>query len=79
MCGRYTLRASGDELADLFRLDSAPCLPLEPRYNIAPTQPVPAVRLGEGGGRELVALRWGMIPMAQPSCPPLWVWGANVL
>jgi putative SOS response-associated peptidase YedK len=33
-----------------------------PRYNIAPTQQVPAVRLGEDGKRQLVGLRWGLIP-----------------
>lgn len=34
---------------------------LRPRYNIAPTTPVDVVRLG-GGGRELVPMRWGLIP-----------------
>jgi putative SOS response-associated peptidase YedK len=38
-----------------------PELPL--RYNIAPTQPVAAVRQAAGPGpRELVQLRWGLIP-----------------
>jgi putative SOS response-associated peptidase YedK len=42
-------------------------LPIEPdwspRFNIAPTQPVAAVRLGETGGqREGVLLRWGLVP-----------------
>jgi putative SOS response-associated peptidase YedK len=36
---------------------------LEPRYNIAPTQQVPVIRLTrDGGGRELVSLRWGLVP-----------------
>lgn len=36
---------------------------LQPRYNIAPTQPVAAVRLPEDGAdRELVMLHWGLIP-----------------
>lgn len=35
--------------------------PHEPRYNIAPTQPVPAVVQGDDGLR-LGALRWGLIP-----------------
>jgi putative SOS response-associated peptidase YedK len=34
---------------------------LEIRYNIALTQPVAVVRASEGG-RELVLLRWGLIP-----------------
>jgi putative SOS response-associated peptidase YedK len=32
-----------------------------PRYNIAPTQPVVAVRAG-GSGREAALLRWGLVP-----------------
>ncbi len=35
---------------------------LSPRYNIAPSQPVAAVRAGEGGARELTLLQWGLIP-----------------
>ncbi len=59
MCGRYTLTATGQELAELFGLPEAPVF--DPRYNIAPTQPVPLVRAGPGG-RELVLARWGLIP-----------------
>jgi putative SOS response-associated peptidase YedK len=33
-----------------------------PRYNIAPTQPVAAVRLNKEANRELVMLHWGLIP-----------------
>jgi len=37
--------------------------PLSPRYNIAPTQPVVAVRQAASKeARELVLLRWGLIP-----------------
>eukprot|EP01042_Synura_sphagnicola_P029431 gene29431-37965_t len=32
-----------------------------PRYNIAPTQPVPVVRLDEGR-RQFILMRWGFIP-----------------
>jgi putative SOS response-associated peptidase YedK len=35
---------------------------LAPRYNIAPTQPVLAVRTVPAGERELVTLRWGLVP-----------------
>jgi putative SOS response-associated peptidase YedK len=34
----------------------------EPRYNVAPTDPVLAVRLNEAGEREPGILRWGLIP-----------------
>jgi putative SOS response-associated peptidase YedK len=59
MCGRFALFASGDELAERFRLAEAPALP--PRYNVAPTQPVAAVRAA-AAGRQLALLRWGLIP-----------------
>ena len=63
MCGRITFRASGKDLATLFDLIEPPDLELEPRYNVAPTQPVVAVReAANGAGRELVRLRWGLVP-----------------
>lgn len=46
MCGRYTLLAEANELAEEFQVSDV--APLAPRYNIAPTQDVPVVRL-EGG------------------------------
>jgi len=33
-----------------------------PSYNIAPTQQVLAVRTSSAGGREMVRLRWGLVP-----------------
>jgi putative SOS response-associated peptidase YedK len=35
---------------------------LEPRYNIAPTQPIPIVREAAAGRREMVLVRWGLVP-----------------
>lgn len=58
MCGRYTLTDPGDLLEEL-GIPNPPAL--EPRYNIAPTQEVAAVREVDEG-RELVRLRWGLIP-----------------
>ena len=61
MCGRFTLFDSADSVAERFGLPDTPSL--SPRYNIAPSQTVAAVRIPPGGGaRELVALRWGLIP-----------------
>jgi putative SOS response-associated peptidase YedK len=59
MCERYYLFSTGVAVADLF--DLAGPVEVAPRYNIAPSQPVAIVRLGEHG-RELVPLRWGFIP-----------------
>jgi putative SOS response-associated peptidase YedK len=60
MCGRYTLTRPAREVVSAFRLDQAPLF--EPRYNIAPTQNLLAVRCGVEGGREGVLLRWGLVP-----------------
>lgn len=61
MCGRYTLRVSPAELAELFAVINQ--FDWSPRYNIAPTQTVAAVRANrDGQGRELALLKWGLIP-----------------
>jgi putative SOS response-associated peptidase YedK len=61
MCGRFTLTVSSETIARQFELAEVP--ELEPRYNIAPTQPVPAVRLSRAAdGRVLDLLHWGLIP-----------------
>ena len=60
MCARYTLRTKLNLLLSQFAAETAE-LELSPRYNIAPTQQVAAVRLN-GERRELVSLRWGLIP-----------------
>lgn len=60
MCGRFAL-PTPEELAGHFNLKKTPGL--EPRYNIAPSQDVAAVRLISGTpDRELVMLKWGLIP-----------------
>ena len=58
MCGRYTLKSRADVVAEAFGV-SVPD-PLPARYNIAPSQPVLAIR--KQPQRELVALRWGLVP-----------------
>lgn len=68
MCGRYAAGANPDELVEAYDLDlvTEEARPLtEPRYNIAPTQEVPAVverARDEEHRRMLVALRWGLVP-----------------
>ena len=61
MCGRFTLRTSPREVAELFDVAELPLF--EPRYNIAPTQPVLVARERRGQeDRELVQLPWGFVP-----------------
>jgi putative SOS response-associated peptidase YedK len=64
MCGRYTNLLTYRQLVDLYRLTDPgqPTLPLAPRYNIAPTQDAPVVRIGKRGQREAAMLRWGLVP-----------------
>ncbi len=65
MCGRYTLLASPEELSRIFRLppeEVQRVFDVGPRYNIAPTDRVAAVRLGGDFQREPVMLKWGLIP-----------------
>jgi len=61
MCGRFTLFEADKILSKEFGVSGVP--PLSPRYNIAPSQPIAAVRTPHtGAGRELALLRWGLIP-----------------
>jgi len=61
MCGRFTLATPPQIVAEFFELPAVP--DLQPRYNIAPTQGVPAVvvTLNEPE-RRLQLFRWGLIP-----------------
>jgi putative SOS response-associated peptidase YedK len=65
MCGRFTLHQSEQSLAQTFDLPGVPCL--SPRYNIAPTQTVLAIRHPlaadtEDGDRTWVHFTWGLVP-----------------
>lgn len=60
MCGRYELHSHPTAIALAFGLARIPAL--RPRYNIAPMTDVPVVRVNAHGERELVELRWGLVP-----------------
>ena len=61
MCGRFVLVAPGRMIAERFQLGKQP--ELQPRYNIAPSQTIAAIRLDpDSGDRRLSLLRWGLIP-----------------
>src|SRR6187455_2223553 len=59
MCGRYMVISSPEAIRRLFKYPEQPNFP--PRYNVAPTQPIPIVRLHEGE-RQFALVRWGLIP-----------------
>jgi putative SOS response-associated peptidase YedK len=60
MCGRYELHTNPAAIALAFGLAYPPDVP--PRYNIAPMTDVPIVRINAEGERELVRMRWGLVP-----------------
>jgi len=63
MCGRYTLTDPDPRLLRFrFGLSEEAKIEQEPRYNVAPTDPVLAIRLNRDGDRDPGILRWGLIP-----------------
>ncbi len=61
MCGRYTYTATFQKLTQLLALSTSGLF--QPRYNIAPSQSIPVVRLNPDTGQyESVDLHWGFIP-----------------
>lgn len=61
MCGRYLLLSPAEAMRRLFGLlGASPNFPA--RYNVAPTDMMPVVRLNAARERELALLRWGLVP-----------------
>jgi putative SOS response-associated peptidase YedK len=70
MCGRYVIFSTPEAIRALFRYGEQPNFP--PRYNIAPTQPIPIVRLVDGKP-SFALMRWGLLPswVEEPKTFPL--------
>lgn len=62
MCGRFTQAMSWKQLVELYRIHDQQPLPMAPRWNVAPTQMIAAVRLSRSGEREAFQGRWGLVP-----------------
>lgn len=64
MCGRFAQYSHLAAIARRFAVAEAMVHADEeaPRYNIAPSSNILAVRLDEAGTRELVRLKWGLVP-----------------
>lgn len=61
MCGRFALNVTHEDLSRVFDVPDAPELP--PRFNVAPMQPVAAIRREASDPKNrLVMLRWGLVP-----------------
>ena len=59
MCGRYVIKSTPEAIRNLFGYPEQPNFPA--RYNVAPTQPIPVVRL-VNGKRSFTLMRWGLLP-----------------
>ena len=59
MCGRYAITLAPETYREFYGYSEQPNFP--PRYNVAPTQPVPIV-LEDRGERHFMLVRWGFLP-----------------
>src|SRR5579884_58758 len=59
MCGRYVIISTPEAIRAFFGYAEQPNFP--PRYNVAPTQPIPVVRV-VNGKRSFALMRWGLLP-----------------
>jgi putative SOS response-associated peptidase YedK len=59
MCGRFVITSPPAAVRQAFGYSDQPNFP--PRYNIAPTQPIPVV-IAENGARRFHLMRWGLLP-----------------
>jgi putative SOS response-associated peptidase YedK len=64
MCGRYYRHSDKQKIAESFHVSRwAPDVHLAPDFNIAPSTLQPIIRSSpEDGEREIVLMRWGLIP-----------------
>ena len=63
MCGRYDNLIAREAYRSLFKAARLPQSNYPPRYNIAPTDAIPIVRIDPRDGEcELVMARWGLVP-----------------
>ncbi|MEH1027383.1 SOS response-associated peptidase [Micromonospora profundi] len=62
MCGRYATTRGAGELSALFESSDDTEGRVQPDHNVAPTDPVPLVRMTPEGHRSLCVGRWGFLP-----------------
>jgi hypothetical protein len=58
MCGRFTRNYTWEQIHALYRLTA---LAAQPRFNACPTDPADTI-VEHDGKRELVEMRWGLVP-----------------
>jgi len=62
MCSRYSFTSPAEAVRQFFDLMGPVSWNFEPLPDIRPTDRAPIVRLNDKGERELVALRWWLVP-----------------
>ncbi|WP_310376857.1 SOS response-associated peptidase [Catenuloplanes atrovinosus] len=63
MCGRYATTRSSVDLGALFGAEDETEMPITARFNVAPTDPVPIVRVSHRRERRVLqTARWGLLP-----------------
>jgi putative SOS response-associated peptidase YedK len=61
MCGRFTLKTNNKKLAEAFSgVISEEPVAVEPRYNIAPSQPIAVI--ANNGHQKIEYFQWGLVP-----------------
>ncbi len=70
MCGRYDNLIPREAYVNLFGAKRLPDSNWPPRYNVAPTDPVPIVRVDPRDDvREVTMARWGLVPPWSKAIP----------
>jgi putative SOS response-associated peptidase YedK len=62
MCGRCVQSSLAEKYAQLFAIEEPNFGNLMPPYNVCPTRTTWACVMGPGGQRNVVILRWGLVP-----------------
>lgn len=62
MCGRYVLKASLQNLKEIYGAVPQETFKFQPVYNVAPTLDMPIVRTSDDGERSIELYRWGLVP-----------------
>lgn len=79
MCGRFTQMLSWRELVGLYRItDKFLSRNTEARYNVAPTQTVPFVRLDDEGNQVVDDGRWWLVPHWAKEMPKAAMFNARI-
>jgi putative SOS response-associated peptidase YedK len=79
MCGRFTQMLSWRELVAAYRLtDKYLIRNTEARFNIAPTQTVPFIRMGEDGDPVVEDGRWWLVPHWAKEMPKAAMFNARI-